>query len=220
MSFFTCVDNKSHAANIYSSEATVKKDIMSFSATGSRPEPDAADNVLVAAAQAGDEAALEMLFERYRRPLYAFISRMLNGDVMTADDIFQDMWIKVLNKLSAYQEDGKFAAWLFRIARNQVLEHFRREKSRAKIGRVTDDGELPEPAPVCDSPVSALAVKELNERLEVLLNELPPEQKEVFIMRQNNLSFKEIAAIQKCPVNTALGRMHNCLKFLRHKLSL
>lgn len=178
------------------------------------------DSELIVAAKAGDNTAWETLFERYRRPVYAFISRTLNGDSMTADDIFQDLWIKVMNKISAYQEDGRFSAWLFRIAHNQVLEHFRREKSRSKIGKVTDDGEIPDQISNRFSPVSALAEKELSERLEALLNQLPPEQKEVFIMRQNNLSFKEIAAIQKCPVNTALGRMHNCLKFLRHNLCL
>lgn len=188
--------------------------------TGNNTAEQVSDSVLIAAAKNGDNGALETLFERYRRPLYAFISRMLNGDSMTADDIFQDLWIKVLNKLSVYQDDGKFSAWIFRVARNQVLEHFRREKSRAKIGRVTEDGELPDQVSCNNSPVSALAEKELSEKLEELLNELPPEQKEVFIMRQNNLSFKEIAEIQKCPINTALGRMHNCLKFLRHRLCL
>ena len=188
--------------------------------TGNNTAEQVSDSVLIAAVKNGDNGALETLFERYRRPLYAFISRMLNGDSMTADDIFQDLWIKVLNKLSVYQDDGKFSAWIFRVARNQVLEHFRREKSRAKIGRVTEDGELPDQVSCNNSPVSALAEKELSEKLEELLNELPPEQKEVFIMRQNNLSFKEIAEIQKCPINTALGRMHNCLKFLRHRLCL
>ena len=198
----------------------MKKEPMSNARTGNDASPQAADEVLIAAAREGDENALEMLFERYRRPVYAFISRMLNGDKMTADDIFQDLWIKVMNKLSAYHEDGKFAAWLFRIARNQVLEHFRREKSRSKIGCVTEDGDLPELTTSSESPVSALAEKELSETLERLLNEMPPEMKEVFIMRQNNLSFKEIAEIQKCSINTALGRMHNCLKFLRRNLSL
>lgn len=193
---------------------------MNSAETGNISGEQTPDCELIIAAKNGDNAAWETLFERYRRPVYAFISRMLNGDTMTADDVFQDLWIKVMNKISVYKEDGRFAAWLFRIARNQVLEHFRREKSRSKIGRVTDDGELPEQISVNHSPVSALAEKELSERLEALLNELPPEQKEVFIMRQNNLSFKEIAAIQKCPINTALGRMHNCLKFLRHKLCL
>jgi RNA polymerase sigma-70 factor (ECF subfamily) len=193
---------------------------MNSAETGHTAGGQTPDSVLIAAIQNGDNTAWEPLFERYRRPVYAFISRMLNGDAMTADDVFQDLWIKVMNKIAAYQDDGRFAAWLFRIARNQVLEHFRREKSRSKIGQVTDDGELPEQISSSNSPVSALAEKELSERLEKLLNELPPEQKEVFIMRQNNLSFKEIAAIQKCPLNTALGRMHNCLKFLRHRLCL
>lgn len=176
------------------------------------------DELLTAAAARGDETALEMLFERYRRPLYAYFNRMLVNDSMGADDCFQELWIKVINKLPGYRDEGKFSAWLFRIARNQVLEYFRREKSRAKIGAVTDDGELPEQVNYSSEPRSMVGAQELSERLEELLNQLPVEQREVFIMRQNDLSFKEIAAIQRCPVNTALGRMHNCLKFLRQHL--
>ena len=183
------------------------------------PEDNApADEILTAAAAKGNEEAVEMLFNRYRKPVYAYLNRMLGNDSMTADDVFQELWIKVMNKLPSYQENGKFSAWLFRVAHNQVLEHFRREKSRAKLGMTTDDGELPEQANCSENPQSLLGAKELSKRLEELLNQLPPEQKEVFVMRQNDLSFKEIAQIQKCPINTALGRMHNCLKFLRQHL--
>jgi RNA polymerase sigma-70 factor (ECF subfamily) len=178
----------------------------------------ATDELLTAAARGGDESAMAMLYDRYRRPLYAYLNRMLNNDTMTADDIFQDLWIKVIKKLPEYREDGRFSAWLFRVARNQVLEHFRREKSRSRIGAVTDDGELPERGTISTDPGSLVSTEDLKERLEALLQEMPPEQREVFVMRQNDLSFKEIAEIQKCPLNTALGRMHNALKFLRHKL--
>ena len=176
------------------------------------------DEVLTAAAAGGDESAIEKLYERYRRPVYSYLNRMLNNDTMSADDIFQELWIKVINKLPEYHESGKFSAWLFRVARNQVLEHFRREKSRAKLGFLTDDGELPEQPGVNEEPQSMVGARELAQQLEKLLKQMPPEQKEVFLMRQNGMSFKEIAEIQKCPVNTALGRMHNCLKFLRQNL--
>lgn len=176
------------------------------------------DEMLTAAAAQGNEEAIEILFNRYRKPVYAYLNRMLGNDVMSADDIFQELWIKVINKLPSYQENGKFSAWLFRVAHNQVLEHFRREKSRAKLGFLTDDGELPEQSGVNEDPQSLVGAKELAQQLEKLLKQMPPEQKEVFIMRQNGMSFKEIAEIQKCPVNTALGRMHNCLKFLRQHL--
>lgn len=178
----------------------------------------AADDVLTAAAARGDESAIEELYNRYRRPVYAYLNRMLHNDTMTADDIFQDLWIKVINKLPDYNENGKFNAWLFRVAHNQVLEHFRREKSRSKIGVVTDDGEMPEQMTSSSDPGSMVAAGELTLRLKKLLDSMPVEQKEVFLMRQNGLSFKEIAKIHKCPVNTALGRMHNCLKFLRQNL--
>ena len=176
------------------------------------------DEMLTAAAAQGNEEAIEILFNRYRKPVYAYLNRMLGNDVMSADDIFQELWIKIINKLPSYQENGKFSAWLFRVAHNQVLEHFRREKSRAKLGFLTDDGELPEQSGVNEEPQSLVGAKELAQQLEKLLKQMPPEQKEVFIMRQNGMSFKEIAEIQKCPVNTALGRMHNCLKFLRQHL--
>ena len=176
------------------------------------------DEMLTAAAAQGNEEAIEILFNRYRKPVYAYLNRMLGNDAMSADDIFQELWIKVINKLPSYQENGKFSAWLFRVAHNQVLEHFRREKSRAKLGVLTDDGDLPEQAGVNEEPRSLVGAKELTQQLEKLLKQMPPEQKEVFIMRQNGMSFKEIAEIQKCPVNTALGRMHNCLKFLRQHL--
>ena len=185
---------------------------------GQNQENQLGDELLTAAAARGDESALEMLFERYRRPLYAYFNRMLGNDVMSADDCFQELWIKVINKLPGYRDEGKFSAWLFRIARNQVLEHFRREKSRAKIGALTEEGEGPEQVNFTSEPRSLVGAQELNEQLEELLARLPAEQREVFIMRQNDLSFKEIAKIQRCPVNTALGRMHNCLKFLRQHL--
>ena len=159
-----------------------------------------------------------MLFQRYRRPVYAYLNRMLGNDSMSADDLFQELWIKVINKLPKYRESGKFSAWLFRVAHNLVLEHFRREKSRSKLGTLSDDGTLPDVPNISLEPGSLVGAQELREKLITLLQEMPPEQREVFLMRQQDMSFKEIAEIQKCPINTALGRMHNCLKFLRQKL--
>lgn len=177
-----------------------------------------ADELLTAAAASGNEEALEMLFQRYRRPVYAYLNRMLGNDSMSADDLFQELWIKVINKLPKYRESGKFSAWLFRVAHNLVLEHFRREKSRSKLGTLSDDGTLPDVPNISLEPGSLVGAQELREKLITLLQEMPPEQREVFLMRQQDMSFKEIAEIQKCPINTALGRMHNCLKFLRQKL--
>lgn len=180
---------------------------------------EADDAVLAAWAGAGDEQALETLFHRYRKVLYAYFNRILNHDRMSADDLFQELWVRILRKLPDYRETGKFSAWMFRIAHNLALEHFRRLKSRSKIGVNTADGELPEQAGHEPDPGGVLAGKELEERLEALLAELPEEQREVFHLRQSGISFKEIAEIQNCPVNTALGRMHNVMKFLERRLT-
>ena len=180
---------------------------------------EAGDAVLAAWAGAGDEQALETLFYRYRKVLYAYFNRILNHDRMSADDLFQELWIRIIRKLPDYRETGKFSAWMFRIAHNLALEHFRRLKSRSKLGVNTVDGELPERAGHDPDPGGVLAGKELEERLEALLAELPGEQREVFHLRQNGISFKEIAEIQNCPVNTALGRMHHVMKFLERRLT-
>ena len=180
---------------------------------------EADDAVLAAGAGACDEQALESLFYRYRKVLYAYFNRILNHDRMSADDLFQELWIRIIRKLPEYRETGKFSAWMFRIAHNLALEHFRRLKSRSKLGVNTADGELPERPGGGPGPGGILAGKELEERLEALLAELPAEQSEVFHLRQNGMSFKEIAAIQDCPVNTALGRMHNVMKFLQRRLA-
>ncbi len=180
---------------------------------------EAADDAVLAAwAGAGDERALEALFERYRKPLYAYFNRMLNRDTMSADDLFQELWIKIIRKLPEYRESGKFGAWMFRIAHNLSLEHFRRLKSRNKLGMHTVDGELPDCPGAEPEPGKVLAGKDLEIRLELLLAELPAEQREVFHLRQNGVSFKEIAEMQQCPLNTALGRMHNVMKYLQRRL--
>ena len=186
----------------------------------SKASYEAAEDALLAAwAGAGDEAALEALFQRYRKVLYAYFNRILNHDVMSADDLFQELWIRVIRKLPDYRESGKFSAWLFRIARNLALEHFRKLKSRSKLGVPTGDGELPERPDGGPEPGGILAGKDLEERLEQLLGELTAEQREVFHLRQNGMSFKEIAELQESPLNTALGRMHQVMKFLQRRLA-
>lgn len=177
------------------------------------------DAVLAAWAGAGDEQALECLFYRYRKVLYAYFNRILNHDRMSADDLFQELWIRMIRKLPSYRETGKFSAWMFRIAHNLALEHFRKLKSRSKLGVNTPDGELPDAAGGGPGPAGILAGKDFEERLEALLLLLPEDQREVFHLRQNGMSFKEIADLQNCPVNTALGRMHKVMKFLQRHLS-
>ncbi len=178
------------------------------------------DNVLIEAFLAGDEGALERLFERYRRPIYNYLHGIFSGDSAVADDVFQETWMRIINALPKFGDLGNFAGWAFRIAHNQAMQSFRRQRTRDKVGALTADGELPESAAArADGAPDAVAHSgEITERLEAALAKLPPEQREVFLMRREDMSFREIAAIQKCPLNTALSRMRYVTMFLRKEL--
>lgn len=181
---------------------------------------EASDRELVAAYLAGSEQALETLFERYRRPLYGYLNRMFAGHSDVADDVFQDTWVDILNALPKYRDRGGFSGWSFRIAHNRAMQSFRNDKIRSRIGELTDSGVIPENAGVShNSPDHELCASELAAAVERAMQKLPPEQREVFALRRNGISFKEIAGIQRCPLNTALGRMRRVVMFLRQELA-
>ncbi len=179
-----------------------------------------ADGELITAYLDGNATALETLFERYRRPLYSYLNRMFDNDTSLADDVFQETWIHILNALPKFKDFDKFSGWCFRIAHNQAMQNFRRAKSRSKIGAITADGELPENVNNGgNSPEHELNNQELAAAIEQALQKLPPEQREVFTMRQNGIGFKDIAELQKCPLNTALSRMRYVMLFMRRELA-
>ena len=161
--------------------------------------------------------ALAELFVRYRKPFYAYLNRMLNNDSMSADDVFQELWIRIMKKLPECRNHENFAGWGFAIAHNLVMEHYRKLACRRKIGSETVNGELPEPE-ITEEPMAAEYEEYRKRKLDEAILNLPPEQKEVVELRRSGISFKAIAAIQNCPVNTALGRMHKAVKALKADL--
>jgi RNA polymerase sigma-70 factor (ECF subfamily) len=176
-----------------------------------------ADQVLIGNYLAGSNADFNVLYERYKRQLYAYLHRMLPGQHAVIDDIFQQVWIKVIAKLPVYQHNNKFQAWLLRIAHNMTIDFFRRSKKNITVSVDNDDTLIQ--LPDCRKmPWSELCLAELSTAVATALEELPIEQKEVFLLRQDKISFKEIAAIQQCSINTALGRMKYAIKNLRKEL--
>ena len=148
------------------------------------------------------------------RQLYGFL-RNLTGNPSVADEIFEETWVKVIDKLPSYRDDGKFSAWLFRVGRNLFIDHIRREKHFAGALRIDDEEVLDLPGKGTLEPDQTVQNGDLAQVLHSAVQSLPEEQKEVFLLRQQDLSFKEIAEIQNCPINTALGRMQYALKSLR-----
>ena len=175
------------------------------------------DQELVKLYLSGNEKALEMLINRHQDKMFTSIY-MLVRDRALAEDILQDAFFKIISTLKGgkYNEEGKFIQWAMRIARNLVIDHFRKAK---KMPTVTDSegNDVFSYINVKEDNQEDLLIKsEKDQKIRRLIEELPNEQREVLVLRHYaELSFKEIAALTGVSINTALGRMRYALNNLR-----
>jgi len=179
------------------------------------------DDELVAAFQAGDSGALGELLERHKAAVYGYLLR-LTGRRDAAEDIFQEVFLKLVRDPSAYGQREKFRSWLFTVARNAAMDHFRRQGSRGEVP-LQGEGDLPGPVDHVVSPEpgpeAAAVNKETGERIAAALGRLSQDQREVFYLRHySGLSFKEIAGILGLPIGTVLARMSRAAAQLRKDL--
>lgn len=174
------------------------------------------DQSLITSYRQGDEKAINILIERHRKRVYNYIF-MLVKDSNIADDIFQELFIKILSSLKdgRYSDHGKFISWLLRIAHNMVIDYFRQSSSKQYIS--TDEYQVLNNKSLVERNIEDAMISEQTE-LDVrkLVDFLPLEQKNVVIMRHYlGLSFKEIAEQTGVSINTALGRMRYALMNLK-----
>ena len=131
-------------------------------------------------------------------------------DKYLAEDLFQDVFIKVIDTIrnNRYTEEGKFLPWALRIAHNLCVDHFRKVKRSPAI-KTSDDRDIFEVLNMSDeSPETKMMQGQSHDRVRRLVDMLPDEQREVIVLRHYaDLSFKEIAEMTNCSINTALGRM-------------
>lgn len=170
------------------------------------------DAKLITAHLSGDPDALRMLIARHHAPLMGFISARVRGD---AEDLYQETWNKAVGALSRYEDRGTFRAWLLQIARRLIIDHRRRVGARVQLQLAET---LPAP-PTLTTPYHHTTTRQLSEATDAALAALPAEVASVVRMRLvDHLSFKQIAARQGIPLNTALGRMHRGLRQIRQSL--
>jgi len=175
------------------------------------------DQVLVRNYINGNEEALSELVIRHQQKVFAYI-RMLVKDSALAEDIFQDVFVKVIHTLKSgnYNEEGKFLPWIMRIAHNLSIDHFRRAKRMPKA-QVKEDVDVFRTLKLDELNIEDQMVKDqILKDVKKLIRELPPEQQEVLILRHYaDMSFQEIADFTNVSINTALGRMRYALINMR-----
>lgn len=179
------------------------------------------DRALLGQYLAGDQSAISQLIDRHSRRVRDYI-RMMVKDRDLADDILQDTLIKVVRVIDEgrYVDSGKFLSWILRIAHNQVIDHFRREKQQKQLTEADAGYDVLGTIRFSEPTVEDRMVSEqIAADIRALVEELPAEQREVVKMRYYaNLTFKEIAEATDVSVNTALGRMRYALINLRRMI--
>ncbi len=179
------------------------------------------DQQLINRFKDGESEAMETLVLRYKDKIYTSIL-LLVKDKYLAEDLFQDVFIKVIDTLrnNRYTEEGKFLPWAMRIAHNLCVDHFRRIKRTPPI-KTSDNHDIFELIKFSsDNAEERIMKNQSYDRIRRMLDLLPEEQKEVIVLRHYaDLSFKEIASLTNCSINTALGRMRYGLINLRKMMT-
>jgi RNA polymerase sigma-70 factor (ECF subfamily) len=175
------------------------------------------DHELINSFNAGNVNAFEALVLRHKEKLFTSIFFLVK-DKYLAEDIFQDVFIRIIDTIKSgrYTEEGKFLPWAMRIAHNLCVDYFRKVKRTPTI-KNSDDQDIFEVLNFTeDSAEDKMIKKQSHNRVKDMLDQLPEDQREVIILRHYaDMSFKEIAEITNCSINTALGRMRYGLINLR-----
>ncbi|NLZ92944.1 MAG: sigma-70 family RNA polymerase sigma factor [Firmicutes bacterium] len=176
------------------------------------------DEELVVMYIGGNNEAFDELLTRHQHSLYSYILYTVRDNGL-AEDIFQDTFMKAIITIQQgkYAESGKFKAWINRIARNLIIDHFRQKKSENTVSNDAYEVDLFNNPSLCEETVETKMVRTqvLND-VQMLVDRLPDNQKEVVEMRYyKNLSFKEIADVTGVSINTALGRMRYAILNMR-----
>ena len=176
------------------------------------------DESLVDLYALGNNSAFDVLLNRYKKNIHSYIFYIVRNQDLT-EDIFQETFLKVIMtiKQGRYTDNGKFKAWITRIAHNLIIDNFRQERNENTISNDEVEVDLLNDMKLCDSNIEDDMVQsQVFSDIKNLVKHLPDNQREVLEMRYyQEMSFKEIADITGVSINTALGRMRYAILNMR-----
>jgi RNA polymerase sigma-70 factor (ECF subfamily) len=186
---------------------------------------DRRDEDLMLSYASGDAAAFDALYARHKGGVYRYLLRHC-GNAGTADELFQDIWMNVIRVRATYAPSAKFATWLYTLAHNRVVDHWRAQGQAALLSIDDDDDDsarsAAESLPVArgDEPEARASNRELGASLYAALKALPPTQRDAFLLQQESgLSLAEIAVLQGVGVETVKSRLRYAIARLRMELA-
>jgi len=182
---------------------------------------DPGDEDLMLSYAAGDAAAFEALYARHKGGVYRYLVRHC-GNAGTADELFQDVWMNVIRVRASYTPTAKFTTWLYRIAHNRLIDHWRATGRVELVSAGVDDDDDPLdaiPGPRNDEPDVRAGAREIGARIRQALAALPAAQREAFLLHQEGgLELSEIAELTGTGIETVKSRIRYAQAKLRVEL--
>lgn len=190
-------------------------------------EAERSDEALMQAYQAGDAVAFEELYGRWRGRMFRYLQHQC-GSAALAEELYQDVWLKVVGARGHYEVTAKFSTWLFRIAHNRLIDHWRTSGRRVVELQASDEDNDDEPSfaeraelatPESEAPDRLLERRDLAERMMTAIAALPDVQRETFLLvEEGDMTLEEIAACTGTTRETAKSRLRYALTKLRTHL--
>jgi RNA polymerase sigma-70 factor (ECF subfamily) len=173
------------------------------------------DEALCVAVARGDQRALRVLLDRYRDRTYAILARSVPSRA-DADDLFQELWLRVVRAADDFDPSLRFSSWVYRIAVNLTRDHLRR---RAAARLEPGDGTVPDRADEAPGPEAVTAEREESRAMAEAIARLPEGQREVLVLRYfEGLGEAEVASAVGIPPGTVKSRLHHAVRGLRREL--
>lgn len=182
-------------------------------------EADDSDEALMLRYAGGDAAAFDALYARHRGGVFRYLTRHLGAQRALAEELFQDIWLNLIGARAGYKPTARFTTWLYTIAHNRLMDHYRRLRPVDSLTQTDDDGEqllIEPPAPRTAQPEHIVAARDEARRLLRLLDALPAAQREAFLLHEEGgLSVDEIAQVTASDREAIKSRLRYALAKLR-----
>ncbi len=169
------------------------------------------ESALILELKQNNPEAVDQVVDRFSKPLFVFIMRMVDNQA-TAEDIFQDTWVRVIRNIGSFRGDCRFSTWLFQIALNLCRNLMRRKARRSFVG-IEEASNLAE-----DPEVDGMKIIQA-QKVRRLIASLPPKMREVIVLRYYHENTDvEIAEITGLPPGTVKSRLHRATELMRSKI--